>query len=319
MTIEIAGAGHIGLALEATYGTYVAPTKYVPFTAESLVQPRTDPWRSPIIGQNMTMGKVKGRKHVEGAITMELLPEVFVYFLIASRWGDNIQKSGVGPYVYTATNGKAARLDTQTLRSLSLSVKRGGLGFAYVGCQVGGLRFFFEDGIPYVEAEVRGVQQTENYASPGTPTVPAETPFAADECTVSIAASARTDLDSLEINFNDNPEVRQNLSGQEASDYVKWGEHVGEASFESDFTSKADYAIWEARTVQELILDCNKSANQIVNVELHGGLYDAYEVSGAGALGDLIRASASIRSVYNVAASAGATITVTTTENVTLA
>jgi hypothetical protein len=319
MAVEIAGAGHIGVALEVTRGTYVAPAKFVPFTAESLMQPRTDPWRTPIIGKNVVMGKVQGRRHVEGTITMELLPEVFVYFLAASRYGDNIQKTGAGPYTYTAKNGTAAKLD-DTLRSMSISMKRGGIGFAFVGCQAGGFRFFAEDGVPYVEASIVGLEQTEDYAAPGSPTVPTEQPFNSTETTVDIAGSTRADLDSLEINLNDNPEPRFNMSGQEGADFVKWGEHVADASFEVDFESKADYAIWEARTTQELILACNKSASQQVTVELFGAIYDSYEVSGAGGLGDLIRASASLRAVYAGGADDGAdSIEVITAENLTLA
>ena len=312
MTIEIAGAGHIGVALEATYGTYVAPAAYVPFIAEDLTMPRTDPWRSPIIGKNVTLGKVQGRRHIEGSITMELLPEIFAYFLVASRYGDNVQKTGTGPWVYTASNGGAARLDGTANRSLSLSMKRGGVGFAFVGCQVGRFRFFATHGVPYVECTVFGSDETNDYASPGTPSVPTEVPFNSTEVTVDIAAAQRTDINSLEIVLDDNPEPRFNMSGQEGADYIKWGEHICEAQFEADFVSKADYDIWEARTVQELILDCNKSANQRVQVELHGALYDTYEVSGAGGLGDLITASGAMRGAYTAGDDAADEIIVTT-------
>ena len=313
--VDVAGGGHIKVSLEATRGSYQAVLKAIPITSESLREVRTDPLRKVILGQAVTRGKVGGRAGVEGSITMEAMPETMAYFLIASRFGNNLVKAGAGPYTYTAIDDAAAHVKT-TLRSLSIGVSRAGIGFAYLGCQATKMRLFFEDGIPMVEYSIFGLEETTDYA-PSAVVELTETPFAADDIAITVAGSSRTDIDSLEVSIDDNGSLKYNQSGQEAADYVLYGEHVGEASFEVDFESKADYAIWKARTVQELTAVMTKSANQIINLEFHGGIYDDFTVD-LSALGDQVRAAATLRSAYTVADLAATKIILTTQENITI-
>ena len=313
---DVAGGGHLKVALEATRGSYTAVTKTIPIESETLQEIRTDPWRAPILGRAVTPGKVGGRSGVEGTIVMEALPEAVAYFLIASRWGNNIQKTGAGPFVYTAIDDAAAHVK-QTLRSLSIGVDRAGLGYAYLGCQTTRMRFFFEDGIPKFEATVMGLSESSGSYTPSGPTDPTDTPFNADDTVVSIAASQRVDLDSLEITFDDQGELRYNQSGQVAADYVRYGEFIGDAQFEIDFESRADYDIWVARTVQELTCVSTFDANQIMDIEIHGGLYDSFEV-GLSGIGDQVRASAALRAAYAPGDTAAAQIVLTTDEDITI-
>ncbi len=306
---DVAGGGHVGVALEATTGTYEAPDVYAPIESESLSENRNDQKRNPIIGRAVNSGLVEGRAHVEGEIVMEFLPEIFVYFLTASRFGNNIAKTGVGPYVYTANDDAAAHVKTNA-RSLTIVMDKAGVGFAYLGCQVTSFRFFFEEGIPKVAMNVIGREQSEDY-TPGSVTAPTETPFGADEVAITVAAGARTDIDSFEINLDDEGEAKFNLSGASGADYVKFGEHTGQATFEVDFESKADYAIWVARTVQEVKMTLTKGANQIAVVELHGALYDSFEVNLEG-LGDQVRAAAQLDASYVTADTAATEIVITT-------
>lgn len=309
--VDVAGGGHIGIGIETTHGTLVAPAVFAAVTAESLDEKRNDPIRKPILGQAVTLGKVSGRSYVEGDITMEALPLIMVYFLAASRWA--ITKTGAGPYTYTASDGKDAHVKANS-RSLTISVERAGIGFAYLGCQVSAMKLFVEDGIPMVTYSMIGREETNGY-TPGSVTMPGETPFAADEIALTVAAAARTDIDSLEIDLNDNGEPKFNLSGKAGADYVKFGEFNGSASFEIDFESKADYAIWEALTVQKLKAVWTKSANQIIDIELHGALYDSFEV-GLASMGDQVRASAEMIAAYTAASTAAATIVLTTSTSV---
>lgn len=316
--VDVAGGGHVKIALETAYGTYTAPTKTVPVTAESLQEVRTDSFRTPLVGQAVTIGKTPGRHHVEGEITMEALPEVMAYFLIASRWGNNVQKTGVGPYVYTAYDDKVVRLETAR-RSLTIGVDRAGVGFAYLGCQVTSMKFSFSDGgVPMLTCGIMGRNQTNDY-TPSAPSIPTELPFSVNEVTLSIAGSSRGDIDaeSVEIMMDDNGSPKFNLTGSDRSDYTLFGEFVGEASYEIDFESKADYAIWVARTAQELILDATKDANQSFNLEFHGGMYDTFEVN-LGDIGSQVRAAASLRAIYNATATHAASLSITTTEDITL-
>ncbi len=309
---DVAGGGTLQIAFEATHGTYTAPTLTVPIESETLAEMRNDPVRSPILGRAVRQGKVKGREHVEGEIVMEALPTAMTYFLACSRWGNNIVKSGAGPFVYTATDDAAAHVKAND-KSLTIAVDRAGIGFAYLGCQVVTQRFFFEDGIFKVAYQVIGREQTEDY-TPAAGTDPVETPFAADEVAITIAASARVDLDSFELEFDDSGEARFNLDGNEAASYIKFGEFTGKATFEVDFESKADYAIWVARTIQEVKLVMTKT--DIVDIEMHGGLYDSFEVGLAG-IGDQVRASAEIGAAYFATDTAAATIELTHAVDIT--
>ena len=316
--VDVAGGGHVGLAIEAVNGTYQAPVKFAAILSESLQEVRTDSFRSPILGRAVASGKTPGRQHIAGDITMEALPEVMAYFLIASRMGENVVKGGAAPFTYTAMNDSVVHLKTN-FRSLSLVVDRAGIGFAYLGCQVVQTTINFGDGgVPMVTYSIVGQRQSEDY-TPGVVTFPTELPFSVDECTLTIATIARGDVDAESVEFvlNDNGEPKFNLTGQDRADYVKYGEFIGEASYEVDFENKADYAIWVARTAQELILDFNKDANQMVNLEFHGAMYDTFEV-GLSALGDQVRGSASLRAIHDVTAGFATTMVITTNEDVTI-
>lgn len=313
--VDVAGGGHVAVALETSNGTYVGPAHFLPVTSESLSEKRNDPSRATLLGRAVTTGKVKGRAHVLGDITMEALPQSMVYFLAASRFGGTIAKTGAGPWVYTATDSQLVHLKT-TLRSLTIVIERSGIGFAYVGCQVASMKIFFEDGIPMVTYSIVGREETDSY-SPGSVTDPTEVPFSADEISVKIATSSRVDIDSLEIDIDDNGEPRFNISGAEAADYVKWGEHDARASFEIDFESKADYSIWVALTTQELLLEITKGANQIISVELHAALYDSFEV-GLSGMGDQVRASVELEAAYSSADTAATKIVLTSAVQITI-
>ena len=307
--VDVAGGGSVAVNLETTQGTYVAPTIFAPITSESLSENRNDPKRMPILGRAVSSGRVKGREHVEGEIVMELLPDIFVYFLVASRWGNNISKAGSAPTVYTANDDAAVNVKAAN-RSLTIGINRAGIGFAYLGCQVTSFRFFFEDGIAMVAMNIIGRQETSSFSALAV-TAPTQTPFAADEVAISIAGTARVDLDSFEMSFDDNGEAKFNISGNEAADYIKFGEHIAQASFEVDFESKADYGIWVARTVQKVKMVLTKGA-EIVDVEIHGGFYDQFQVN-LGDIGSQVRASATIEGAYLLTSTAASEIIVTST------
>jgi len=317
--VDVAGGGSVGIAIETTPGVFIAPVKYAAVMSESLQEVRTDSYRVPIVGRAVASGKTPGRQHVAGDITMEALPEVMAYFMVASRMGSNIIKTGVGPFVYTATNSSVVHLKAAK-RSLCISVNRAGVGFAYLGCQVVQTRFSFGDGgVPMVTYSIIGQKQTNDY-TPGAVTLPTELPFSVDECAISIAGvSPRGDIDaeSTEFILNDNGEPKFNLTGEDRADYVRYGEFIGECNYEIDFENKADYAIWVARTAQEIILDCQKSVNQKLNLEFHGAMYDTFEV-GLSGIGDQVRAAAAARAVHNVAAGFATTMVITTQETITL-
>ena len=125
--VDVAGGGHVGLAIETSHGTYAVPAVFAPIISETLTETRNDPIRRPILGRAVNSGKVSGRSHAEGEIVIEALPTTMVYFLAASRWA--ITKAGAGPYTYTAQDGSDAHVKGNN-RSLTIAIDRAGVGFA---------------------------------------------------------------------------------------------------------------------------------------------------------------------------------------------
>src|SRR5690554_5274947 len=129
MPYGIGAGGLMGIALEATAGTYVAPTKYVPFTSESLHIVEDTQWRRPIRESADVIGAVPGNEHGEGDIEMEALEDIIPYFLYCGR--TSIVKGGTTPnFTYTVTP-TAAAVPTATM---SITIKRSDQIFGYTGC-----------------------------------------------------------------------------------------------------------------------------------------------------------------------------------------
>src|SRR5215831_9081904 len=132
MAFGVGAAGIMGVAFEATPGTYTAPVKYIPFRNENLTWKQDTIWRRAVAGIADPLGAVPGNASFDGDIEVEALHDVVPYFLYASRC--SIVKSGAGPWVYTAT--PTAQAQGTVGRTMSITIVRSGIVFAYVNCIV---------------------------------------------------------------------------------------------------------------------------------------------------------------------------------------
>src|SRR4051794_26248502 len=99
---DIGASSVIGIALETVAGTYLAPTKFVPFESESLTYQQDTTWRRPIRNTPGLVGAIPGNASISGDISLEGLIDVIPYFLYASRC--SVNKVGASaPYTYTFT------------------------------------------------------------------------------------------------------------------------------------------------------------------------------------------------------------------------
>jgi hypothetical protein len=135
MAVGVGGQGFLGVAVETTPGTYVAPTTYVPILSESF-QYTEDRYISPAIRKSTIANDVKQNfYHAEGDIDMEVDTSTIVYFLHACRL--TVVKTGAGPYnyVYTPSAGASAGPsgNNATVKTLSITVVRNLQVFKYVG------------------------------------------------------------------------------------------------------------------------------------------------------------------------------------------
>src|SRR3954469_20170202 len=104
MSAGTGAQGFIGIAVETTPGTYLAPTLYVPINSESITYQQDTTWRRPIRQSADIVGAVMGNAHVEGDISMEAFEDVVATMLRAAR--ASYVKSGTTPnftYIFTAT------------------------------------------------------------------------------------------------------------------------------------------------------------------------------------------------------------------------
>jgi hypothetical protein len=141
MTYGTGAGGFLGVALETTSGTYVAPAKFVPIESESLTMTEDTQWRRPIRQSADIIGGVAGNQHVEGDISMEALEDCVLYFLYAAR--ATAVKTGTTNLTYTFTPNANAT----PAKTMSITVVRNGQVFGYVGCVVSSFTFTIEDGL----------------------------------------------------------------------------------------------------------------------------------------------------------------------------
>lgn len=293
MALGIGGGGQLGIALETTPGTYVAPTKFVPITSESLTYEQETVWRRPIRRAVGVVGAVAGNSSVSGDIEMEAFEDVVAIMMYASRTA--IVKSGAVNFTYAVTPSEVA-VPTKTM---SITIERvTGEVFAYVGVVVSSFKFGINDGLLTFSVSVVGRDEASQSAP--TPTWPTTTPYGAGMYSVEIpTATPVTDTDTFEFSVEDNAEAQFRLksTGRGAS-FVAYGERSVGLSLERDFLTRSDYDAFKAMTSQTITITASKGVNNSISILVPVAVKDTYEVS-LGAQGDLVRASIEYVGVIN--------------------
>jgi hypothetical protein len=310
----IGGGGFAGIAFEVTYGTYVAPLKYVPFNSESLHYVQETQWRRPIRQNVDVLGATPGNVHTEGDMEMDCLTDVLPYFLYASR--GTVVKTGTAPYTYTYTPNSLGVVGAG--RSLSITIVRNGLVHAYTGCVVSSFGLSISDGTLIYTCSIVG--SDEAVQSLPTPTWAATyAPFGMGQYAVQIpTATAVFDADSFNFQCEDNaePQYRLKSTGRGAQ-FVKYGERNVTLSLDRDYDTRTDYDAFKALTAQSLTLIASKGAGDSVTVVAPVSIKDTYEV-GLSGQGDLVRASIAYQLTYDPSTSKAFSIAVVTpTESIT--
>jgi hypothetical protein len=285
MAYGVGAGGIMGIALETTSGTYLAPTKYVPFNNESLAYQQSTNFRRAIRNSPDVNYAVAGNAHVEGDIEMDATDDILPYFMTASRM--DVVKTGAGPnYVYTGTPTAVA---TPT-KTMSITIVRNGAVFGYTGCVVGSFTFGIDDGTLTYNVSIVGNDEASQ-SSP-TPTWPTTTPFGMGQYSIEIpTATPVNDTDTFEFQVEDNaePQFRLKSTGRGAV-FVAFGEREVTLSLERDFQTRTDYDAFKAMTSQTITLSATKGVNNSVSILCPVALKDTYEVN-LGGQGDVVRAA----------------------------
>lgn len=311
MALGIGGGGVLGVAFESTPGTYVAPTKFIPFTSESIKYSQSNVKRRPIRANAGLIGVVPGNSMIDGDIEMEALEDCILYFLYAAR--TSVNKSGTTNFTYAVTPAAASAVPSRTL---SISIERvDGVVTAYTGCVVSSFKFGISDGLLTFGCSIVGREEASQSAL--TETWPTTTPFGAGMYSIEIpTASAVTDTDTFEFSVEDNGEAQHRLkSTGRGADFVKFGERAVSLTLERDFTSRTDYDAFKAVTAQSVTISATKGVNNSITILMPSAIKDTYEVS-IGGQGDLVRASIAYDATIS-GANPEYTVTVLSQEDIT--
>lgn len=306
MAPGIGASGLLGVAIETVSGTYLAPQKYVPFYKESLKYEQDTNWRRPIRQTPDIVGGVAGDSFVNGDIDMEALHDCVPYFLYASRNG--VVKSGAGPFVYTCTPSAVAI----PVKTLSITIVRNGVVFAYTGCVVGGFTFSIDKGTLMFKPDIVG--RDELVQSSPTAVWPTSVPFGAGSYNLQIPTAGQVfDADSFEFQVDDKAEPQYRLKNTgTGAQFISFGEREVNIKSERDFDNRAEYDAYKALTAQGITFTATQGAN-IITMVAATTVKDTYEVNLDGQ-GDLVRAQIEYKATLG--AGNAYSIVVTTPESI---
>lgn len=310
-------AGIVGIGVEATYGTGVVATKFIPVRSETLETNLDIIERRVIRNLAGLVGVVKGNMHVEGEIEFEVTHDTLPWFMVAGR--TNVVKTGTTPnFTYTVTPGHSAM--PLPGRSLSITVVRNGEVFRFVGCIVGGFNFSMDNGMLICSCSVVGINEATTSAP--TPVWPTTTPFGPGQYSVEIPTGTPTgafdsvglDSWSLEIDDSATPEFR--MRGDHGAEFARFGERSVSMSLQRDFLTRAEFDAFKLMTKQSITIEAEETAQRSVTFLLPANYKGSYGL-GLASQGDLTMADIEYTVTHDVALGLPEyTITILTSEDI---
>lgn len=291
----IGASGIMGIAPETIPGTYVAPTKWIPFDSESLSWTQENTERRPIRNTPALVGMIRGNGHVEGEISLDVTVDVLVWFLLASRC--TYTKTGTAPtFSYKFVPSPVA----VPIKTLSITVKRGNEVSGYTGCVVGGFTLSV-DASGAFKASINIIGNAEeSKAAALTPTWPTSLPFGAGMYKVEIPTATQVfDTDTYEFSVEDNAEAQNRLNTTLGAQFVKFGENNTTVKVERDFETRAEFDQYKALTSKSITFEATRGTDK-VTILTPVSFINSYEY-GLSSVGDLVRASVEYLCAINAA------------------
>lgn len=306
----IGAGGFVGIALEVTPGTYLAPTKFVPILSENIDYKQATQWRRPIKASADMQGAVAGDSVVGGDIKIEALSDCVGYFLYCAR--TTPVKTGTAPYTY-AFKPNALAIPSRTM---SITIVRNGIIFGYVGCVVDNFEFTINNG--QLEMNMAILGRDETVQSLPTATWGIATPFGAGMYSVQIPTASQVfDTDKFTFKVDDAAVANYRLknTGQGAQ-FISYGERTVTLDVERDFMDRVEYDLYKVLTAQSLTIVASKGAGESITFAVPVGIKDTYAVNGLSGQGTLLRAQVKYNGVVDATGNAYTLTVVTPTENI---
>jgi hypothetical protein len=300
VTYGIGAGGIMGVALEATPGTYVAPTKFFPFLTESLEFKEANNYRRPIRQSAAQIGVIPGDFDIEGTITLEATEDACLYFTECARAVG--VKTGTTPnWIYTYTPTSAA----VPAKTMSVTVVRNGVVFGYTGVSVTKTTFTVNNNVLEMDCDVIGLAEASQSAP--TATWPTSVPYGPGSWAVQIPTStAVTDMDTFSFECDDAGASQYRLKNARGAAFVQYGERTLQMTASRDFLDSTDYTAFKAVTGQSTTISVAPvgstfaAANNAISFTMNNAIKDVYQVNLSGQ-GDLVRASITYQSTLDSA------------------
>lgn len=306
----IGGGGFAGIAVESVVNTYAAPTKFFPITNETLKQVQSTQWRRPIRQMVDILGAVQGDVHVEGDIVMEALPDVLPYFHDCSR--ATVVKTGSGPYTYTVTPNPNATAG----KTMSVTIIRDGVVFAYVGCVVSQFKYDLNNGILQVTWSLIG--SDEAVQTLPTSTYANGVPFGQGMYELQLPTpTVIVDADTFDFTINDNatPNFRMRNTGRAAT-FISFGERDTTMNLTRDFLSRTDYDAYKTLAAQSFQFKALQDSNNSIVVTCPAVIKNTHTTNLSGQ-GNLIRSTIAYQPAFDNTTGRVYQIVIITTELMT--
>lgn len=312
MAVDIQATGFVGLAFEATAGTFTAPTKFFPIRSESLQYNQDTQWRRNIRGIADVQGAILGPARVEGDIEMECLPDVAAYFLHATR--NNVVKTGTGPYIYTATPYHGAL--PVAARTLSITIVRNGIAQAYTGCVVGSQTFTVDNHVLVQTVSLLGREEVTTTV-PVAPAYSTTPPFGHGSYTVENPTGTTVlDTDTFSLQIEDNAAHEHRLSTTVGAAFARFGERAVTLSATRDYENRTEFDTFKALTARGVKITASTGANNKIEMTMPAAIKDSYNISGLSSQGDLVRAEITYQGVYDPGTSKSYELKITSSESI---
>lgn len=304
---SIGASGILGIAKETVSGTYVAPTKYIPFDSESLKWTQENQERRPIRNTPGLVGMIRGNGSVEGDIECDATVDVVAWLLTFTRCA--VTKTGTGPYTYIFKPAAVAI----PVNTCSITVKRGNETSGYVGCVVSSFSISVDDkGALKLKVSIIGASEATQTAP--TPTWPTTVPFGAGMYNLQIPTATQIyDTDKYELSVEDSATAQYRLKNTLGAQFVSFGESSATVKVERDFENRANLDQYKATTANSITMVATQGTDSLT-ILTPVSYIESYEYN-LSSVGDLVRASVEYKCAID-ATGAHYTITVITTDNI---
>jgi len=294
--LDVGALGIVGVAEEATPGTFTAATKFFAIKSESLKYEQATEWQETIRGISDVISAVPGNSHVQGDITMDLLPGVLPYFLRCSR--NTLTVTGTAaPYTYVSTPSHSA----QPTKTMSISVLRNGQWFGYAGCVVSEMEMTIDGKLAEIKFVIVGRSENDAIVAPTVSMDTADEPFGAGQYDIQIPTATQVfDADKIVLTVNDaaKPEFRLQNAGT-GPQYVLFGKRTVGLKVDRDFDEITDYNNFKTLTAGSITVQASQSANASVAVKLANTVAKTYDIGNLTGQATLVRSSIDYTGMYD--------------------